>query len=165
MALVVEDGSIVPGANSYVSDAEFVSYAAERGIDIPVDQTEREQLLIVAADYIDANYRSSFKGEKVTRDQPMQWPRVEVYIDCFSISSSEIPTELKRAQMEAAIAANEQDIYTNSDGTSVKKEKLDVLEVEYFQGGSAGQPVLGKTKDLINPLLKTGGKGKRLLRT
>lgn len=164
MALIIEDGTIVPGANTYVGDAEFQAYADERGIELPVDASERESLLILGSDYIDTKYRNKFQGCKITRTQSMQWPRYDVCIDGFPVPSSEIPIELKTAQIEAAISSIEQDLYTDSDGTSVKKEKLDVLEIEYFEGGSSGQPTAGKVKGTISPLLIGGGR-KKLLRT
>ena len=30
--IIVEDGTVVPGANSYASEAELTTYAADRGI-------------------------------------------------------------------------------------------------------------------------------------
>ena len=46
MALIIEDGTIVTGANSFTTDAEFVAYAALRGLVIPATEAERNPLQI-----------------------------------------------------------------------------------------------------------------------
>ena len=48
MALIIEDGSIVSGANSFVTAAEMVAYASLRGVTIPASTTTQEQQLILS---------------------------------------------------------------------------------------------------------------------
>ena len=98
MTLIIETGAKVAGSNTYVSDAEYVAYAAARGKSIGVDATAREIELIKSMDYIEG-HRSEFKGIKVAFDQSLQWPRTGVYIDNYQIDSDVIPQELKNAQM------------------------------------------------------------------
>lgn len=98
MAIIVENGSIVTNANSYVSEAELAAYATARGVTLTGDQ---EVLLIKAMDYIEGQ---NFKGVKWTRDQPLQWPRNDVWLDGYLLDASSIPQLLKNAQMEAAIS-------------------------------------------------------------
>jgi hypothetical protein len=98
MTIIVEDGSIVTNANSYVSAADLSAYATARGITISGNS---DVLLIKAMDYIDSQ---NFKGAKWTRDQPLQWPRVDVWVDGFILDASSIPQLLKNAQMEAALS-------------------------------------------------------------
>ena len=52
MALIIEDGTVVAGANSFATDAELQAYAAVRQVSLPAAQAEREALLITAIDYI-----------------------------------------------------------------------------------------------------------------
>lgn len=59
MTLVVEDGSIVSGAESYASVAQADAYFAARGITIwsPLLDAEKEQALRRATDYMVQTYR------------------------------------------------------------------------------------------------------------
>jgi hypothetical protein len=98
MAIVVEDGTIVSGANSYVSEADLTAYATARGITITGDE---EELLIKAMDYVET---LNFIGIKYTRDQPLQWPRSDVVIDYYYKDVDDIPNELKNGLMETALA-------------------------------------------------------------
>jgi hypothetical protein len=156
MALIVEDGSIVPGANTYVTDAEYVAYAKARGQSIGEGGSAREVQLIRAMDYIES-FRKRFQGDKVRFDQPLQFPRSNVYIDDYFSDYTTIPKELKNAQMEAGILLNATDILKSGSIQNIQKEKLDVLEVSYFDGGSF-ESVRTDTIDIfLNILLINGG--------
>lgn len=135
MTLIVEDGSIVTGANTYVTDAEYVAYAEARGKTIGADATTREQELIKAVDYLE-NYRDEFKGLKVERDQPLQWPRYSVWLDSFQLNSNEIPIELKKAQMELAVLSNSTDLTPSGTLENVSSQSIGDLSISYFSGGT-----------------------------
>ena len=72
MAIVVENGSVVSGANSYISLADFKLYAAARGITLPADATV-EAYLVKSTDYLESN-RNRFVGTLTDRDQALSWP-------------------------------------------------------------------------------------------
>lgn len=126
MAITVETGSIVAGSNSYVTGAGLVTYAADRGITITGNA---EILVLRAALYVE---QLSFKGDKKTKAQRMQWPRYGVIIDGFSVDSDEIPQQLIDLQYEVAIAIGDGDDPLGTIDRSVKREKVDVIEVEYM---------------------------------
>ena len=136
MALIIEDGSIVSNANSYVTDTEYVAYAKARGKTIGASASVREIELTKAIDYLEY-YRDEYKGLKVTRDQPLQWPRYSVWVDSFQLNSNEIPKELKYSQMEAAIieAAG---ISLTPSGTieNVQSQSLGSMSISYYKGGT-----------------------------
>tara|TARA_R110000850_G_scaffold257499_1_gene383699 strand:+ start:426 stop:926 length:501 start_codon:yes stop_codon:yes gene_type:complete len=134
MALIVENGTGVANSNTYVSDVMFTDYAALRGVTIPATAILREPLLIKAMDYIEG-YRDQFQGEKTDYLQSLQWPRYSVYIDGYDIGSNTIPAELKNAQIEAAILVNSTPLLESGATLNVQKEKVDVLERTYFEGG------------------------------
>lgn len=164
MALIIEDGSLVSGANSYIDDTFFLEYASARGIELPTTEVEREGLLVKSMDYLES-FRSKFKGEKTSpKSQALQWPREDVYIDCEELDKNTIPVELKKAQAQAAIEVQHQELFYTSDGSNVKKEKLDNLEVEYFQGGSGGKPSLGRVDAFLDVLLEKGSRNAPLTR-
>jgi hypothetical protein len=131
LTIIIEDGSIVTGANSYVSEADLTAYATARGVTL---SGSTEQLLIQAMDYIESQ---QFLGKKLTQAQPLQWPRSGVYIDGYSVSSSTIPNELKTALMATAVSVDEGNSPLSISEQAVKREKVDVIEVEYQDGSSA----------------------------
>ena len=125
MALTVEDGSIVTGADSYISVADFQAYNTARGYTLTGDE---EQLLLRAMLYVE---QLSFKGYKLTKAQPLQWPRNGVSIDGFEVTTSEIPQQLIDLQCEVALAIDGGDDPLGTIDRAVKREKVDVIEVEY----------------------------------
>lgn len=158
MTLIVEDGSEVAGANTYISDDDYTTYAAARGLVVGIDAPAREVELIKAMDYIES-HRRQFKGLKITDTQPLQWPRVAVWVDSFPVDSDEIPQELKNAQAEAAAAISASiDPLRNEDTQNIKREKVEgAVEVEYFEGGSWTSPRLDRADAQLRPLLKNVG--------
>jgi hypothetical protein len=131
MAIIVEDGTGKTDSNSYVSEADFSTYAADRGITVTGTSA---QLLIRAMDYIE---QRRFRGVKNTKDQALQWPRYSVWIDTYSIDSDEIPLLLVEAQIEAALAVDAGNNPGSTIDRATKREKLDGLEVEYMDNAEA----------------------------
>ena len=127
MALVVEDGSKVTGANTYITLAEFKAWADARGVNYSSDGHVTENILR-AMDYIE---EVLFIGVKETRDQALQWPRVDVVIDGYALDVGEIPKELKNATYELVKAIIDGDNKLNPVERQVTKEKVDSLEVTY----------------------------------
>ena len=151
MAIIIEDGTIVAGANSYASEAELTAFAAERGATLT---GAADVLLIKAMDYVES-FRKAFQGSKVDAAQPLQWPRSGAYVDGYPIPTTEIPVDLKRAQMQAAIESDSTDLNPNT-GQAVKREKVDVIEVEYESGGANQAPTFRKVDAYLEPLLSSG---------
>jgi hypothetical protein len=134
MSLVVEDGTNVPNANSYVTDVEYTDYAAKRGITVGATAPEREVELIKGMDYL-ASYRDRYRGGRTWDDQVLDWPR--------AIGLTDIPfpaTVLKEAQILAAIASRTMKLFpvvTASDKFATRKT-VGPLTVEYQSSSSAG---------------------------
>ena len=132
MALTVEDGSLVAGADSYVTRADFITFAAARGVTVTDDVTADEYLL-KAAEYID-RHESNLKGTLVDRDQAMAFPRNDVYVDSWYWSNTEIPRQVILCQMAFALDIRDGvDLYNRPQNPNLvaKKQKVDVVEVEY----------------------------------
>lgn len=106
MTIVVEDGTGLPNAESYVSVADCVAYAVSRGLSFaesPPD--DAEAALRRATTWIDGQFGARFTGRKTNgRAQALQWPRTDATdADGFDIASDEVPDEIIRATCEAAI--------------------------------------------------------------
>lgn len=160
MALVIEDGSLVTGATSYVTVAEARAYASARGVTLPAVDGDVEQLAVKAIDYLEAQ-RARYQGSKVDADQDLQWPRVNVVIDGNEYPETSIPKVLKSAQCQLMIeAANGVDLMPTRTGGFVKKEKVDVIETEYSEKiGTGVQPDMTAVEALLAPLFNATGSG------
>lgn len=151
MALIIEDGTKVTGANSYVTTSELTAYATARGIIITGDL---EQLLLQSMDYVES---LDFIGYKSDRDQALQWPRYEVWIDGYQINSDAIPKELKNGQMEVALAVDA----GNSPLADIPRTEQSVtvgpLAVTYNQGQTT--TIVRKISASLRKLLNGGSGG------
>ena len=132
MALTIEDGSQVSGADSYVTRAEYIAYALTLGITV-ADTSTADDELVAASIYIDSQ-EPKLKGYRVSRDQSISYPRDGMYLNGFVWESDKIPTQVKYAQFNLALDIKADiDIY-NPDKTDsiVKREKIEgAIEVEY----------------------------------
>lgn len=159
MAITVEDGTIVSGANSYVSLDDARTYASVRGVTLSAVDAELEPLLIQAMDFLE-DLRDRYKGWKRTKSQPLQWPREDVYIDGWHIENTTIPMELKNAQMAAVVELhNGEELMPNAPTNGpTRREKVDVIEVEYDNKNRvSGVSAFAKPYAQLAPLLRRNG--------
>jgi hypothetical protein len=159
MALVVEDGSLVAGADSYIALAAARTYAAGRGLLLAADDSTAEQQLRRAFDKIEG-YRSRYQGEKASSDQLTQWPRTSVVIDGNDWSSAVIPNEIKYAQVHfAAAIQGGVDLSPVASGEAFAiREKIGPIETEYSEAVStSGVPIVRAAEDLFAPLMRNSG--------
>ena len=157
--LVIEDGSNIEDANSYVTLAEARLYASARGIALSDFDDTLTQQLVKAVDYLET-YRNRFKGYKTYTPQALQWPRTCVYIDGQPFSEIAIPIELKRAQIQLAIEINNgHDLLPTADGSAfIVSERVDVIETKYSeQLSTTGIALFRAVDSLLSPLLDGDG--------
>lgn len=161
MALVIEDGSGVAGANSYATVAEARAYAEARGLSLPAapaGDAAVEKALVLACDKLET-YR--FKGDKTDEANALAWPRANVYIGAAvaALAEDAIPDKLKQAQCQFAVeSAAGTDLQPTGTGREVIRTKVDVLEKEYAPTGSGTvTPQFNKAEALLAPLLASGG--------
>lgn len=152
MALIVENGTIVENANSYVDVVYARAYAESRGLALSAVDATLEAQLITAMDYLEA-LRSQYQGTKLGG---LQWPRYGVTIDGVELASDTIPKELKDAQCRLAFEVSSGvDLMPTTFGKFAKKEKVGDLEVEYSEGLSTSQqPSLTVVDNLLAQLMK-----------
>ena len=153
MTLIIEDGSQVVNANSFVTDAEYTTYSTARGLTVGATVSDREQELIKAVDYLQS-VENSLQGYRSSSTQELIYPRYGVTLYGYVLASDKIPKELKNAQMEAAVYATSGVLLSNTTNNNIKSEKLDTLEVEYFKGGSSTNTQLTRVNAQLRPLLE-----------
>jgi len=103
MAFIVEDGTIVTGATSYVTVAYYKSYWLDRGITVAESDPVIQAALVVVTQYVDLT--NQWKGSIVDSDQALDFPRIGL-IDNEGrvIESTSIPIKLQNAICEYASA-------------------------------------------------------------
>lgn len=153
MTVTVETGAIVSGANSYVTEAGLVAYAAARGVTIAL--VDAEELIVKSMDYIES---LAFKGVKLTQNQPLQWPRADVYVDDYLISVDDIPSDLTKGQYEVCLAINNGEDPLADVARAQQSVKVGSLSVTYASGSSSTTTVR-KISSALRKLLVNGGSG------
>lgn len=173
--LIIEDGSQVAGANSYLDLAEARTTAAFFGVTLTSDDAALETNLKVAYQCLNS-FESELQGSRLSDQdtsttQTGVYPRSPVSIRGNIIGANVIPDELKYSQVIAAYANESQSILmpaTASTSGAVKKEQLDgVGTIEYYEGsaGDSTTAQLSFAESQLKPLLKsalnisTGGGG------
>lgn len=139
MSIIVEDGTVASAsANSYVSLDYVETYCEDRGLTTWMnssDDDSKEQAILRAMDYIDS---LPFKGVKEDYDNPLQWPRSDMYDEeGYALEDYEIPAKLMRAVAQAAyeefVSPGVLQPNQTKDDFAVLK-KIDVLEYQYVEG-------------------------------
>lgn len=180
MALILETGAGVAGANTYATVAQYRAYWTERGNAVAAGTTPVildaviETLLIKATQYMTATFRLRWKGRRLTKAQGLEWPRVDVYLDGtgesvwipglgtrrdgFLVDSNEIPRPLLDAEIELAWKANSVDLLTDIKATqsSIRAETVGPISVEYFEG-KAQQTTYELVERILSALLQSTG--------
>lgn len=161
MSLIVEDGTGMATAESYISVADASTYFTARAVTtwgaLATDAL-REAALRKATEYMISTYRDRWQGLRVYPTvQALCWPRYGVAIEGVYLDDDVIPETIKRACAELALKAASADL--NPDLTQgVVREKVGSIEVEYDK--SSPQSTRYKAIDaMLAPYLKTGGGG------
>ncbi len=163
MALVTTPGSAT--ADSYATLTEADTYHSDRGNTAWTGTDAlKENALRRAVDWLDFTYRTRFPGSRADdRDQNLEWPRAVAYdVAGTLIANTEIPIEIKRAQIEAALRELVAPGSLSPDyNASEQLKSLDVFQVvrrEYFGGGeNAVLPVLHIVDGILSGLIGGGG--------
>jgi hypothetical protein len=157
MALLVEDGTGVANANSYVSVASARTWVAARGFSFTGTDSVVEQLLLLAMDLLET-YRAQYRGSKTASDQSLQWPRTGATLDRELLEDDAIPPLLISAQIQLAYEAQSTVLQPSGTGQEVLKEKVGPIETEYVpRGMTTIRPLFNKANAFLDPLLRGGG--------
>lgn len=186
MTIIVEDGTVVDGANSYVSVAYADSYFENLGQTLWTETASdeaKESALIKGAQYLQQKYRLLWKGSRVNAFQSLDWPRRGVDVpdffdpfyrqvnvplqfqDTVFIGENVVPVEVQEAQLLLSITTIDSGGGSTTSlqpsyGRKTKREKVGSLEVEYMtaiDGGDTSQTnTYWDAAKLIEPFLRPG---------
>ena len=154
--MVVEDGTGLSNADSFVSVAYADTYFTTRGVSAWASLTNKEALLIKATDYIEAVYSESWKGVTLNDTQSLSFPRI---ID----DSTVYPDRLLKAVCELALKANSGDLLVDVEQRTIE-EKVDVITVKYAEY-SDQKTQYSMVYGLISPYLLSTGANKKAMRS
>jgi len=147
VALVVEDGSGLADAESYVSvdDADAI-YAAFGG---PAQwgaaaTSDKERWLRLGCRYLDQKYGRRWVGSRANQSQALDWPMADVEDDDgYCLDSDVVPEQIKRANVYAAfVYAEGNDPLATSETSGELTKKFTkvgplIISKEYESGQSS----------------------------
>jgi|LWDU01.1.fsa_nt_gi hypothetical protein len=170
--LVVEDGTGLSTANTYVSLTDATEYHRLRGNDIWADADESDQCiaLIRAAQYIDERwvFQSIIfeDGDDATDPQSLQFPRYELYDRNGTDVSETVPVEIVNAASEyallvlgdgsATVQLSPTLDATDPGNISYNREKVGSLETEVRYDSGRGTKVTATYPTADRIVLRSG---------
>lgn len=155
MPLVVEDGSIVAGADSYINLVDARTFAAKYGLVLPTDDTEAEAALRNGAVYVGLQ-EPNMCGTRVSATQSLAYPRQGVSLYGFPALPTTIPLQVIQAQVIAAVEyGTNSGVRGSSDGRATSMERVEgAVTVQYFNNGETGNTTtITAAIDALRPLL------------
>lgn len=163
MSLIVETGSGLSTAVSYISLADADAYIADHGNSAAwsaAADADKEQYLRLATQYIDLQFGNRFKGVKTARDNALCWPRYGATdSDGYPYDSNEIPLYVKYATVEAALMVLAGDdllgVLANPGIIESESKKIGPLEKSVtYVGGKAPVKSYPRIKALLRPVIE-----------
>lgn len=156
MALTVETGLIIPGAESYGSVEDCTGYHSNRGNAGWVgNDPAKEAALRKATAYLDNKYGNRWKGSRVSSTQPLMFPRVGIEQYGSTLPENEIPIQIKHAVFECALRFISGNMAPDLDrGGSVKSVKVGPIETSYSDNAIGGMKYQA-VEMLVSSLIKS----------
>jgi hypothetical protein len=165
MALIVEDGTGVVGADTYCSEEYADAYHEKMGNEAWLDVENKEAMLRRATKYMTQIYRQRWTGLRNSATQSLDWPRYDVPIrdssSCSYVPSNTVPQEVVDACAELALRASASDlapdrqrqtksetvgpmtvVYVDGDAGYVKYRAVDAMLAPYLSGSSMSVPLV-----------------------
>ena len=156
--LIVENGSIVAGADSFLSLVDARDLALKYGINLPLDDVEA-QVTLRNGYILLLQEEKNLQGNRVSADQTGIFPREEVLKNCFELEENTIPQEVKLAQLYAADAISSGASINNVDnGQRLSSFSVDGVYSESYQDGSdtSTNPKIQGVYNQLYPFTKAG---------
>lgn len=156
MSFIVEDGTGLEDANSFVSVDYFYSYCESRDISTTSYSSEQIEgaLVVASSDFISVNY--CFKGTKLNDDQGLALPTDQVTVNS-TVKKSTCQAAL--LHLNGNLFVNPNDI-TSSGAIKSTTSKVSSLEksIEYQDGKNYTYKYPTTTIDkALSPYLGAGG--------
>ncbi len=148
MALIIEDGTGIVGANSYISVNDCTVYLSDRGFTLSTGTYE--PFLLRAMDTLAG---LTYCGLKANTVNDLQFPRTDIK-DTQGVlyGGTVVPVAIQRAQLWLAHYVSIGNDLSEIAEPAIKKEKVDVLETEFFESTSNRKIKIGDLPNVITYL-------------
>jgi len=132
MALVVEDGTGLADAESYISVAAAdARHAAFGNSAWTGNDATKETALRRATAYMEQAYRDRWAGFRHTVEHALSWPRNSVVVDEFVVVDSDVvPADIANACADLALKALSSDLNADLSQRVIRK-KIGPIEKEF----------------------------------
>jgi len=170
MVLVVEDGTGLANAESYISVADADTYHAYRTAPAgwaSASEPDKERYLRMATEYLGMRYGTAWLGSRINSTMALDWPRFGVWDeDGFPLDSDAVPLRVPQATAEAALRVQQGDeLLADVTEADLKRKKVKagsvVTEKEYVLGQAQTTRYV-RVERLVAPLI---GHAMRVWRT
>lgn len=171
MSLITEDGTGRADAESFASLAAADAYHASRGNVAWAGalDADKENALRRATDYTEQEYRSKWRGARMSLTQALSWPRFNVQLDDVGfgriaayVPNNTVPPQVIQACCELAIRALQGALAPDLQ-RQIIAETVGPIRTEYAAG--APEYVRYRSVDLLlKPLLASSGLGIQMVR-
>ena len=158
--------------SGYGTDQGFADYLAAQGLTLPDDAPPVAVLLQAGSSYVDAAYEHRLQCSQRADgfDQELAWPRRGHKMNGHAVPVDFIPTQWIEASYRAAYLQGTASGWTTSGsdpGRQVRRQKVDVIEREFFAPGEAagsqdiapGMPFDAVINALVAPWLCSNARG------
>lgn len=156
MAFTVESGSGDAGANAYVSATYVSTHHSDRGNTAWADfaTPDQEAAIIRASDYIDKRFGRRFRGVRITKDQGLEWPRMNAFDnDGFLLSGGDaVPRQIEKAAAEYALRAAMCGVLAPDAPLPVPHQDLTDSSCETSRSDQGATGQITRKKEKIGPL-------------
>lgn len=161
--------AIVEGTDTYLSVSDADTYWSNRNnADWAAASTAaKEAALREATQYVDGAF--SFIGDQIPTNV-LAWPRYNAFVSQGNFAgihfdSATIPPQVKNAVAELALEALTARLApSQARGGAIKREKVDVIEVEYMDFAPSGK-VYSFAAMILKPVTAGGKTARKLVRT
>lgn len=172
MALIVEDGTGLPNANSFVTVADVTEYIAKytvSGVNTvwdALDTAGKERHIQLATQHLVIKYDGRWKGTISTNTQALPWPRAGACDgENLLIDNNKVPQEVKDASAELVLRIlSSGELLPDStvataaiQSTAVRVGPI-AKTVVYASGGASQTTYYRKVAFLLRNLLVAGGR-------
>lgn len=123
MSLIVEDGTGLANAESYISVAAADTRHSNNGMTnwATLQTSDKEAALRRATNFMEQAFRERWKGMRLHKGQALSWPRWNLLVDGYPVDPNSIPAEVASACADLALKAASGDL--NADLTQMVVEK------------------------------------------
>jgi hypothetical protein len=160
MALVVEDGTVVPNADALVSrafvDAYNVNYV-NSSTWVALSDDAKDRAIRQGTQFVVSRYEGRWKGYIVDFDQTMPWPRYYCTdAEGLTVQQGTIPLKVMQAVAEISIKAAGTTLFddqTITGSLTLERKKVGPLEIEKRWNGASVAKVFPIVDKLVSGYL------------